>query len=202
MITLSNAIFANEPQQLDSLDCNYLQQVDFLQEVIESLQDGILIISETGKLIHANASAHRICSQINQGKYDHNSIPAPIWKICGSLIKSRRLFPERLFILSDEIVIDKSTVFRIRVRWLDLEKFDRSCLIVTIENRLESVINVAIAEVKQYGLTQREAQIWYLYRANYSYKEIAAHFYISINTVKKHMKNIHAKRQVFLENQD
>lgn len=46
--------------------------------------------------------------------------------------------------------------------------------------------NLAIAEAAQYHLTQRETDIWCLYRANYSYKEIADYLYISINTVKKY----------------
>ncbi|WP_026734421.1 helix-turn-helix transcriptional regulator [Fischerella sp. PCC 9605] len=189
-----------EIQKQDNITLNYWQQAYFLQEVIEGLQDGLLIISETGELIHANASAHRICCQLNQGSYRQNQVPTVIWRICESLIESRNLFPNKLLILSDEILLDKSKIFRIRVRWLDLARLKHSCLLVTIENRYESVRNAAIAEIKQYNLTRREAEIWCLYRANYSYKEIAAHFYISINTVKKHMKNIHAKRQAYLEN--
>ncbi len=97
--------------------------------------------------------------------------------------------------MSDEIVIDKSTILRVRVRWLDLDKVNTSCLLITIENRYESLKNTALAEVKQYDLTQREGEIWLLHRSNYTYKEIAEQLYITINTVKKHMKNIHAKRQ-------
>ncbi|MUG91303.1 winged helix-turn-helix transcriptional regulator [Scytonema sp. UIC 10036] len=52
-----------------------------------------------------------------------------------------------------------------------------------------------------YGLTPREAEIWFLYRSRCSYKEIAERLYISVNTVKKHMKNIHSKQQSSL-NQD
>jgi DNA-binding CsgD family transcriptional regulator len=41
-----------------------------------------------------------------------------------------------------------------------------------------------------------------LRRANYTCKEIAAELYISLNTVKKHMKNIHAKREKALHSED
>jgi DNA-binding CsgD family transcriptional regulator len=53
-------------------------------------------------------------------------------------------------------------------------------------------------EVDQYGLTPRQAEVWLLRRANYTYKEIAAELYISLNTVKKHMKDIQAKRETVL----
>jgi WD40 repeat protein len=46
---------------------------------------------------------------------------------------------------------------------------------------------------QKHGLTPREQDIWLLYRTNYSYKQIANELNISLNTVKKHMKNIYAK---------
>ncbi|WP_315787275.1 LuxR C-terminal-related transcriptional regulator [Fischerella sp. JS2] len=197
MITLANISLHLK----DNFKCHYWQQADFLKEVIESLQDGLLIISETGELIYANASAHHIFNQLSQDKYHQHKLPQAIWQICELLLVSHNLFPDKLFILSDEISLDKLKLFRVRVKLLNLTKFKHYCFLVTIENRYESIRNLVNAEVTQYNLTQREADIWSLYRANYSYKEIAEHLYISINTVKKHMKNIHAKRQIFLESQ-
>jgi DNA-binding CsgD family transcriptional regulator len=67
--------------------------------------------------------------------------------------------------------------------------------LVTIEDRQQSTHNAALTDVKKYGLTPREAEIWLLRRANYSYKEIADRLFITLNTVKKHMKNIYAKQE-------
>ncbi|RAM48288.1 MAG: helix-turn-helix transcriptional regulator [Hapalosiphonaceae cyanobacterium JJU2] len=187
----------------DYLKYHYSQQTDFLQEVMECLQDGLLIISEVGELIYANASAHHIFNQLKQDSYEHHKLPQAIWHLCELLLVNRNHQSlNKVFFLSDEISLNQTKIFRVRVRWLDLTKCKRSGFLVTIENRYESMRNLAIAEVAQYHLTQRETDIWCLYRANYSYKEIAAYLYISINTVKKHMKNIHAKRrQNFLESQ-
>ncbi|MEH2468192.1 helix-turn-helix transcriptional regulator [Nostoc sp.] len=200
MIALTNTLvqIVAEPQQLDSINLHESKRADFLQEVIEGLEDGILILSKAGKVIHANASAHRLCCQFNQGNFNQNFVPPAIWNLCKSLVNSRYLFSDKLLILSDEIVLDKSNIFRIRVRLLDLDGFEMPCLLVTIENQYESVKNVALTEVKKFDLTPREAEIWFLYRSNYSYKEIANKLYITINTVKKHMKNIHTKRQASL----
>ncbi|MBH8553967.1 LuxR family transcriptional regulator [Nostocaceae cyanobacterium CENA357] len=183
-----------------SVKLRNLQQAEFLQEILEGLGDGILILTAAGELVHANASAYHICCQLNQGHFDSNSIPSTIWHLCQSLLDSQRFLSDPIMMLSDEIVLDKLTIFRIRVRFLDLETFDIPCLLVTIENRYESMKNIAIAEIKKYELTPREAEIWCLYRSNYSYKEIATKLHITLNTVKKHMKNIHAKRQEFLTN--
>jgi hypothetical protein len=173
------------------------QQAYFFQEVIEGLQDGVLILTETGELVHANASAYRIVYQLNQSHSTSNFVPCDIWHICKSLIETRSFYPDKMIIMSNEIVLDKSSVFLIRVRWLDLQQFAQPCLLVTIENRYESLKNAVQVDVIKYELTPRESEIWILYRANCSYKEIADRLYISLNTVKKHMKNIHAKRQAF-----
>jgi DNA-binding CsgD family transcriptional regulator len=184
-----------ELQQLDSIELHSSKRANFLQEVIEGLEDGILILSQTGKIVHTNASANRLCCQFNQDNFNQSFVPSAIWNLCESLLSSQYLFSDKLLILSDEIVLDKSNIFRIRLRLLDLDGFEMPCLLVTIENQYESVKNVALTEVKKFDLTPREAEIWFLYRSNYSYKEIAMKLYITINTVKKHMKNIHTKRQ-------
>ncbi|MGJ5632150.1 LuxR C-terminal-related transcriptional regulator [Nostoc sp. CALU 1950] len=200
MIALTNTLVKKvaEPQQLDSIDSHDSKRADFLQEVIEGLEDGILILSQAGEVVHTNASAHRLCCQFNQDNCNENFVPPVIWELCESLLSSRYLFSDKLIILSDEIVLDKSNVFRVRVRLLDLDGFEVPCLLVTIENQCESLKSLAITEVKKFDLTPREAEIWFLYRNNYSYKEIATKLYITINTVKKHMKNIHTKRQAYL----
>ncbi|BCL38206.1 helix-turn-helix transcriptional regulator [Nostoc sp. MS1] len=200
MITLTKTLEQIESQsnQTRITLTNDWQQASLLLEVMERLDDGILIISNDGKLIHANTAAYDLSCQLNQGDLDVNFVPPIIWEFCQVLINSYNSYPETNIILSDEIKLNKSITFRIRVRLINLERFITPCLLVTIENQYESITNTAIAEIKKYSLTPREAEIWRLYRANNSYKEIATQLYITINTVKKHMKNIHAKRQAFV----
>jgi DNA-binding CsgD family transcriptional regulator len=199
MISITNPLATTTVESQYSKNANSkIKQLDFLQKVIEGLQDGILILTEIGEIVHANASAKSICSQISQGISQANFVPPAIWDHCKSLI-DRSLFPNQHIIFSDEFVVNKLNIFRLRVRWLDVDPSQRPCLLVTIENKYETLKNVAIAEVKKYDLTPREAEIWLLYRSNYSYKEIALQLYISLNTVKKHMKNIHAKRQANID---
>ncbi|KYC35203.1 helix-turn-helix transcriptional regulator [Scytonema hofmannii PCC 7110] len=196
MITITKTFTtkAVHTQQSHDAQCYDVQGASFLQEVIESLQDGILILTKTGELIHANTSAYHILTQLNQNNSHSDLVPTAIWNLCKSLLENKNFFPEESIVLSNEIALDKATVFRVRVRWLNADKLLQSCFLVTIENRYESLKNIALTEIKKYDLTPREAEIWYLYRAKLSYKEIAHQLYITVNTVKKHMKNIHAKR--------
>jgi DNA-binding CsgD family transcriptional regulator len=174
------------------------EQLCFLQKILENIEDGILILTETGELIHHNASAYSICSQINQLNVNANvnSVPSVIWNLCKSLIKNK-FDCDNLTIWSEDIVISQSLVFRLRVRRFYLELSQQPLLLVTIENRCQSLKNVALSEAYKYHLTKREAEIWSLYRAASSYKQIAEQLFITVNTVKKHIKNIRAKQRFY-----
>lgn len=182
-------------QQLEEAALNNLKPISLLQAVLEGFIDGILILTELGECLHTNQCAARICEQLQPGNSPANSVPAEIWQVCESLIESRDLFPTQKMIIESEITKSDSVAFRVRVRWLKLEQIKRPCLLVTLEDRYQSIQRMVTTDVHKYGLTPREAEVWLLYRANYSYKEIADELFITLNTVKKHMKNIHAKRK-------
>ncbi len=166
-----------------------------LQGLIESFIDGILILTEPGECIQANNLARQICSQLTPTKSQLNSVPKEIWGVCQALIESRGLFPTQSMIIESEIASNQATTLRIRVRWFKLNAFSHPCLLVILEDRCQSTQKLALAEVDKYGLTPREAEVWLRRRASYTYKEIATELYISLNTVKKHMKNIQLKRE-------
>lgn len=180
----------------------FIQNIEpsyFLQGVLEGFIDGILILTDEGELVHANQSARQICDRINQGVLQNNLVPQQIWQICYALIESNELFPHQKTILESDISNGQSNNFRVRVRWLKLEQIERRCLLVTLEDKYQSLQTMVHNDVRQYNLTPREAEVWLLYRKNYSYQEIADKLYITLNTVKKHMKNIHAKRKAICE---
>jgi DNA-binding CsgD family transcriptional regulator len=178
-----------QPKQPDNI---------LLQGVIESFFDGVLILTEQGEVIQANDLARQICEQITQGKSQRNPVPKEIWRVCQALIESRSLYHNQPVILESEITTDKLTWLRIRTQWLKLSAIKHPCLLVILEDRYQSVQNLALAEVDKYGLTPREAEVWLLRRRRYTLKKIATELSISLNTVKKHLKNIQAKREIAL----
>ncbi len=173
-------------------------QIDLLQAMIESFVDGILIMTTERELIHANECAHHICRQLIPKETNTNTIPEEIWRVCQSLIESRELFPGEKIIIESDIETAQTLKLRIRARWLQLDASNHNLLLVTIEDYNQSSQSIAIADAKKYHLTDREAQIWQLRRDNLSYQQIANQLYITINTVKKHLKNIYAKQQNML----
>jgi DNA-binding CsgD family transcriptional regulator len=175
------------------------KQPSLLRAVLEGFIDGILILTDQGEWVHANDCARHICHQLSKGIPQTDLVPKEIWNACKRLIDSLNLYPNRTVTVEDEINTSESASYRVRAQWLNLEATQRSYVLVTLEDRLQSVQRVAIAEAHRYGLTPRETEVWLRYRANYSYKDIASELYISYNTVKKHMKSIHAKRQAALD---
>ncbi|MUG95365.1 winged helix-turn-helix transcriptional regulator [Scytonema sp. UIC 10036] len=193
-------ITSNQKEKFNKQNCHGKQlELDsrayLLQAVIESFVDGILILTTQGELLQANQCARQICRQIMLGRGSVGTIPGEIWRVCESLIDSRELFPEERIAIESEIETDKGVKLRIRARWLALDASERNVMLVILEDRNQTHQSMAFFDAKKYGLTDREAEVWLLRQANLSYREIADRLYITINTVKKHLKNIYAKQQ-------
>ncbi|WP_414625036.1 helix-turn-helix transcriptional regulator [Calothrix sp. CCY 0018] len=181
--TNRNILYGTKPKYEEKQPASKLH---LMQAVIESFVDGIFILTTQGELVHANERARCIC----QGE-----IPSEIRRICQSLSESCQLFPSQNISIESEIKTKSQAKIRVRARWLEANETNNDYLIVTLEDRKQTNQSMAISEAKKYALTEREAQVWLLRRANYSYQEIAEELYITINTVKKHLKNIYAKQQ-------
>ncbi len=166
-----------------------------LQAALESLADGILILTREGELIHGNEFANRLCQELIPSDEPGIELPHEVWRVCQSLIDSREMFPGTKICIESELLVAPGVKLKIRARWLELNDDNDDLLLVSLEDSYQSSQNIAIADVHMYRLTNREAEVWLLRRASFSYQEIANKLYISINTVKKHLKNIYAKQQ-------
>ena len=170
-------------------------KAELLRSVIEGLVDGILILSTQGEWIHANGFARRVCQQLAQGQERSQPVPEEIWQVCRALIESAEMFPNQSLVMESEVKSDRSTTLRVRARWLAIDPGENPYLLVIIEDQRQSIENVAMSEADRYGLTPREAEVWFLRRLSYTRKQIAAELYITEETVKKHLKNIQIKRE-------
>lgn len=196
------------PKQQSGTNSDEVDKQQFLlQAAIESFVDGIVILTEQGEWVYANSQAHRICHQLGQYKRQPNAVAQEIWRVGQSLVESHQMFSDRNIIIESKIATDSSATYRIRARWLELAKKDAytglgqgSFVIVTLEEQYQATQNKVFNPINRYGLTRREMEVWLLRQANHSYKEIADKLYITLNTVKKHLKNIYAKQQMHWHN--
>lgn len=170
------------------------RHLTLLQGVIEGLPDGIIILTDEGEILYQNNSARRICHQLSNHLSSKETIPAVIWRRCQALLENYQTWPDHSVVIEDEIKTGELIDIRIRVRWIDANKV-KPRLLVTLEDQYQSAQFKAIAEAHRYHLTDRETEVWLLKRVGYTYKAIAAKLHIAEDTVKKHIKSIHARRE-------
>lgn len=169
-----------------------------VQGMLEAFIDGVLILTTERELVHSNELARLICKQIAPTEKQTNAIPQQVWHVCETLLDCSESYPNQPVIIDWELPTSNAQSIRIRARWFKLDALPQKCILVTLENQNQSLESLALSEVKAYGLTPREAEVWLLRRANYAYREIASQLFISLNTVKKHLKNIRLKQQMAL----
>lgn len=233
-------------------------QPALLRAVIESLMDGVLIVSAQGEIIQCNHRGRQLCNRLRRhaNQTGSNSMPLPgyspsdhlenstvtagdakvshladwkilppmLWSVCQTLLESQKEGAPELLVPEHQIVVapgptDQGLNLRIRAQWLSVvtdplpstheaqtaetvspSSIEYSYILVTLEDREQAIQHLATADQKRYHLTPRETEIWQMRLQGQSYRDIANQLFISQNTVKKHLKNILAKRREGLEN--
>jgi len=186
----------------------------FLHAVVEGLLDGVMIVTGEQEIVQANLRARQLCRRLNltrsvkpvSGHVETLEVPLPaeIWRVCQAAIDSYELFPGQAIVPEAEVFCGRWMCLRIRAQRIEMSDEPESAqslvprVLVTLEDRGQSIENLAIADMKKFELTAREGEIWQLRLAGRSYREIATELYITDNTVKKHIKSILSKRRAVL----
>lgn len=174
-----------------------------LQDILEGLVDGIIILTLQGEQIYLNEAARRICRQMDyyntQIHQSTTQLPKEIQQACQTLVKCLNQYSKQLSVIESEIILGKGTKYRVRARWLPSMNDGSPYVLMLFEDYYQSIQKRALAEAQQYKLSPRETEVWVLRRTEHSYQDIASRLYISFNTVKKHLKNIHMKQQNILD---
>lgn len=178
---------------------NYSENLNFLQAILEGFVDGILVLTEQQDVIYANRIAQSVCDELTT--QSHNTLPQEIIRVCEALQDSRSLYPAQPITIESEITT-QATTFRLRAQWLQLATEPHPCFLIRLQDQKRSLQGLAIAEAQKWGLTLRETEVWQLRRSGYTRKDIAAKLFIALDTVKKHLKNIQAKRQALLDEEE
>ncbi|MGV0027131.1 helix-turn-helix transcriptional regulator [Phormidesmis priestleyi] len=165
--------------------------------LIESMQDGVLVVAHNLLPVYTNTRAKELCQQmLMPDEETEASLPGVISEACHRLLKDSLVNHEALVV---EYQGHQGQTIRLRVRWLSLpgDKHveNEPYILVQLENRQTELEEDLQVDRKKYDLTEREAEIWTLLRQEYTYQEIAELLQISLNTVKTHVKNVYAKRR-------
>jgi DNA-binding CsgD family transcriptional regulator len=181
-----------------------VNQFSLLKVVLATLMDAVMVIDPNGLILQANAKAKQLCDRLRQETQpdrDHpgtNNLPVAIQPLFAALLESRTLFPDQRVLPEFELCLSDRTPLRVRGQFLDLPRTDGDIpyVLITIENRQESLNSVAIGDAQRFGFTARETEVWYMRLLGRSYREIATMLFITENTVRKHVKSVLAKRRV------
>ena len=144
-----------------------------LQGVLESFMDGVLMLTLQGELVHSNSYAHQILEKLTQERSQAQLVSQEIERICQAVQDSYQLYPKNPVIIESEISANKLDGLRLRARWFQLDGDAQPFILITLEDPHCAIQNWDITEVKKYGLTPREAEIWLLRQADCNYREIA-----------------------------
>jgi DNA-binding CsgD family transcriptional regulator len=177
-----------------------------LEVILATLMDAVMIVNPDGTIVQANAKATQLCDRLCQEsasphatqRHANGKLPNVIQPLFAALLESRELFPEQRILPEFELSLSDRTPLRIRGQFLDLPRAtgDVPYVLITIENRQESLNSVAIGDAQRFGFTARETEVWYMRLLGRSYREIATMLFITENTVRKHVKSVLAKRRV------
>ena len=170
-------------------------QVGILRAALENLQDGFIIASQVGEVHQINEPAQRICELLwaNLSQSKKATLPVEIWRICESAVTNQKVLSFQKIGLDAEIILPEIGAVRVRVQ--NIEIAQTACLLIVLEDRQQTIRNRALSDATLFGLTERETEVWHLRLRGDGYKEISAALWISVDTVKKHVKNILAKRR-------
>lgn len=165
-----------------------------LGAAFSSLQDGLIVVATTGEIQQINQPAERICNLLAvEGKNRDDRLPQEIWHVCKIVLRRKAALSQKISTDFD-IILPELGPIRIRVQTISFGQ--TPYLLIVLEDRQQTTRNKALFEATLYGLTEREAEVWQLRSRGHAYKEISATLWISLDTVKKHLKNIHAKQRI------
>ncbi|MBE7381311.1 MAG: helix-turn-helix transcriptional regulator [Leptolyngbya sp. SIO1E4] len=163
---------------------------------LETHIGSVLILTDDDKVLYATESLQSRLKELTEPGEDVSLVTHEISFIGQVLKQCRDRFPSQNWAIEFDIFTKDAIALRIRSRWLKLEGIERPCMLLIVEDRQQFIQDMVLDEAEDWGLTAREQEVWLLHRDGHTYRQIAEKLYITINTVKKHMRSIHAKRKV------
>lgn len=167
-----------------------------VNDLVNYFPDGVLILNHQGDIVFSNAYASQICQKLLEESPTTAPIAEEIWQLYQVLKQAHggAIAPHQLALLEGEFYTGSNHDIRVRVQTLTLEQVEGISILIVLEDKQETVRRAVNAEIKKFQLTPREAEVWLWRRAGLTYNEIAEKLVVTIDTVKKHLKNIYAKR--------
>jgi DNA-binding CsgD family transcriptional regulator len=172
-----------------------------LSALVDTLPKGLLVLSIDRTIVYWNQTAKRLCQTLPSSQRYQTTLPTVVAELWKQVVEAESATEP--VVLEYQTLDDRS--FRLTACWLTAGTSDhlnaafsnQTYILITLEDRDEVLQQDIQAEQKKFHLTNREAEVWLLLKREYSYQAIATTLHISLNTVKTHIRNIHAKRHPY-----
>ncbi|XGV95142.1 MAG: LuxR C-terminal-related transcriptional regulator [Leptolyngbya sp. BL-A-14] len=173
-----------------------------LSVLVDALPKGLIVLSINQAIVYWNQNARRLCQKLSASQRYWTPLPTVIAELCQELATADMTHHEPMLL---DYQTPERAAFRLTASWLSKGSNgemspllnQQSYILITVEDRDEVLQQDIQVEQKKFQLTNREAEVWLLLRQEYSYQAIATKLHISLNTVKTHIRNIHAKRHPY-----
>ncbi|MGF1460328.1 MAG: helix-turn-helix transcriptional regulator [Leptolyngbyaceae cyanobacterium] len=181
--------------------------IAYLPLVFETLLDkvfpsrGFMLLDHQGKLLQSSPYARQLCRAMHADGNGETvstpqlSLPMPVQTLADCLVESRQLFPEHRVQLQDNVLLPDRSRLCLQAEWMELEPQAIAGIVLTLDNLTEKARQQALVDAQRYRLTERERQVWEHSLLGLSYEEIGRELFITLNTVKQHLKSIRRKQE-------
>jgi len=183
-----------EHSRLAALDTTDQSQPNdlLLQAIFDSWVEGVLILTSSGDCLYTNQYVRQLIEYLAMDRPATLQFHMEIWRVHQASLDSRTVYSSQSVVIESQIRVQPHQI-RLRGRLLQLETYPDPLIFISLDGPCQSQLTLAPADIQDYGLTPREQEVWQLWKAHYTYKEIAAKLFISKDTVKKHLRNIRDK---------
>ena len=172
-----------------------------LGALLEALPKGLIVLSQERAIVYWNQAARRLCQKLSETQRYWSLLPTVVTELCGQMGEAETAHEPALL----DYQTPDCCSFRLTACWLldgmgdevNLAHHPQIHRLITIEDKDEVLRQDIQLEQQKFHLTNREAEVWLLLKREYSYQAIATALHISLNTVKTHIRNIHAKRHPY-----
>jgi PAS domain-containing protein len=179
---------SDQSDRVESIDADQT----LWQSMLEAMPQGVMLFSQGSQLMYCNAKAEELCERLREPDESLEGLPTALIELCQRFLQEEG-FSDRFLVM--EYRGNSGGVIRAQVNWMNLSGSPHPCLLVLMEDCQAVLFEEWLLEQKKYDLTDREAEVWFLIRQNYTYQDVSDALEISMNTVKTHVKNVNAKRK-------
>ncbi|MBE9070484.1 helix-turn-helix transcriptional regulator [Leptolyngbya cf. ectocarpi LEGE 11479] len=177
----------------------------FLESFLEAFSEGILVFDLSGALLYVNEAACGLLKQATSTYEQQRLLEREIRALYRLMVEQSTDRIEAQTSLDEiplrsveaEVMLSLNMQLRIHVRRFQVCTYPDEMVWVRLEDRQQLSRARALLESRWYGLSEREGEVWQLRQAGFTYAEVAQRLFITVNTVKKHVRNIRAKRELY-----